>query len=240
MVNLRGTMIKNKFVCASLSAFFLTACGSAPTLTEPSGNYVAVNTGVRITPTKRIEASKPKIVANKTPESIALTNKPKSTEFELIKNNNNNGVLKSPVVTNVKPVAHQPNSLLSNNVKNGELLSGNKNPLSTAKPIVKPILPLVIKPVPLRQWNANVGLTLHSTLLKWSGEVPCNIIGKWTINWNSSKDYSIDSALTFRGEYLDAVTQLFNLYKKANSPLFIDVYKTQCLIIVSDASENKK
>ncbi|AVX40727.1 TcpQ domain-containing protein [Yersinia massiliensis] len=114
----------------------------------------------------------------------------------------------------------------------------NKNPFNSKSAISKPTPEKIIPP--LKIWNANVGLTLHSTLLKWSGEVPCNIIGKWTINWNSSKDYSIDSALTFRGEYLDAVTQLFNLYKKANSPLFIDVYKTQCLIIVSDASENKK
>lgn len=130
--------------------------------------------------------------------------------------------------------AAEPVALLKNNHTDnktratGEGLPEKTQALPTSAPLMKPLL---------RQWHARAGLTLQGALKQWSSDVPCGTNGKWHINWHSQKDYSIDSDLLFSGDYFDAVTQLFNLYQTAESPLYADIYKSQCLIIISDNKE---
>lgn len=88
-------------------------------------------------------------------------------------------------------------SVIKEKMKGDPLLQKTK--ADTPKPIVKPALPL---------WRAEVGSTLHNTLLKWSSKETCNSKEKWKIQWKSKKDYSIDSSLSFRGAYLDVTARI--------------------------------
>ncbi|MGJ0637185.1 toxin co-regulated pilus biosynthesis Q family protein [Xenorhabdus bovienii] len=154
----------------------------------------------------------------------ALTYKVKQEIKPVIPNNS--------IVTTISPL-QQSNTKLFSNQKTQVIEKTVPQKIEiTAKP--KLALP------PPKVWRAETGTTLHGTLIKWSNEGKCSGIEKWRIEWNSTKDYSIDSALTFQGSYLEVIVNLFSLYKKAEYPLYADVYKSQCLIIVNDLSKNKK
>ena len=110
-------------------------------------------------------------------------------------------------------------------------------PANAVKPAVS-LTPIKIKPVETKSWVAEAGSTLRQVLFKWSGEYKCS--GRdWNIVWPFDFDYPIDSRLSFNGTYYESLINLFELYKKAKRPVYLDIYQGQCLIIVSDTAPAK-
>lgn len=96
---------------------------------------------------------------------------------------------------------------------------------ATAKPVS--VQPKVVKPS--ISWNVKAGSSLHDTVTAWADKQS----PKWNVVWGADLDYPIHADFTLYGEFLDAVTQIFNAYKKAKQPLYIDIHATQRLIYVS-------
>lgn len=120
------------------------------------------------------------------------------------------------------------------------LVENNKNVITTPKSLLTTPMPTSIKVKDLpKTWLAGTGSTLKNTLLKWSENEKCNSREKWEVIWPLNIDYRIDSALSFTGSYFEAVVKIFELYKGAKTPLYVDIYKNQCIISVTDMSHNK-
>ncbi|MCV9879287.1 PFGI-1 class ICE element type IV pilus protein PilL2 [Brenneria izbisi] len=83
-------------------------------------------------------------------------------------------------------------------------------------------------------WRAEVGTTLRESLNKWASDAQCVNGGNWVVVWPVSLDYRIDAPLSFHGNFESAVTQVFDLYRNAEKPLFSEANRIQCLIFVSD------
>lgn len=97
--------------------------------------------------------------------------------------------------------------------------------VTTTKPV--PVQAKVVKPS--ISWNVKAGSTLHDTVTAWADKQS----PKWNVVWGTELDYPIRADFTLYGEFLDAIAQIFNAYKKAPQPLYIDVHATQRLIYVS-------
>ena len=104
-----------------------------------------------------------------------------------------------------------------------------------------PVMPVVVaSPAPvkpaLRTWVITKGSTLRKGYEQWvSGESCSGQNGKWSVRWDSATDYPIDYPLTFTAADFEAATsQLFNLYQHAQVPLFVNGFRQQCLIVISD------
>ncbi|WP_231398145.1 TcpQ domain-containing protein [Photorhabdus temperata] len=96
---------------------------------------------------------------------------------------------------------------------------------------------LLIKPVPvLKVWKIDKGTSLKNGFDLWVSKEKCPVgNGKWNIRWNTDTDYPIDYPLSFTSKnFEDATSQLFNLYRKAQAPLYVSGYRNQCLIVISD------
>lgn len=62
---------------------------------------------------------------------------------------------------------------------------------------------------------------------------------KWTIRWDTNIDYPIDDTVTvYATSFEDATAQLFALYRNARVPLYVNGYRPQCLIVISDVPPN--
>lgn len=127
-----------------------------------------------------------------------------------------------PVVTQAKP-----------------LVPENSKPLVPAKP--KPLVPEkpkpIIKPVSLiKVWKIDKGTSLKKGFDAWVSNEKCPTgNGKWNVRWDTDVDYSIDYPLSFTSQsFEDATSQLFNLYRKAQAPLYVSGYRNQCLIVIND------
>ncbi|HIF8789783.1 TPA: TcpQ domain-containing protein, partial [Escherichia coli] len=86
------------------------------------------------------------------------------------------------------------------------------------------------------------GATLRQTLTRWAAQVPCTITGHqpgqtWSVVWSASVDYPIDAAFTLRGGWKDVLTQTFNLYSRANTPLMGTLFEKQCILSVRDRKD---
>ncbi|ENE8568012.1 TcpQ domain-containing protein [Salmonella enterica] len=127
----------------------------------------------------------------------------------------------------------------------GENLTGTMMPApSTATP-VKPVTvteavakPLTGTPVTVApsgpEWKAVSGSTLKESLTDWAGKADCASGGHWVVIWQTSTDYRIDAPLVFKGNFETALVQVFDLYKKADKPLFAEASRLQCLVSVTD------
>lgn len=93
--------------------------------------------------------------------------------------------------------------------------------------------PKVVKPS--ISWNVKAGSSLHDTVTAWADKQS----PKWSVVWGADLDYPIHADFTLYGEFLDAITQIFNAYKKAKQPLYIDIHATQRLIYVSTGEGSK-
>uniref|UniRef100_UPI0011A0F4EC DotD/TraH family lipoprotein n=1 Tax=Yersinia aldovae TaxID=29483 RepID=UPI0011A0F4EC len=109
---------------------------------------------------------------------------------------------------------------------------------STIKPIIV-AKPMVANPAK-QVWSAPVGSTLRESIIRWGQEAKCQngISDKWVIIWPSKVDYRIDAALTFSGKFEEALVNVFELYRKADRPLFVDANRNQCLVYVDDKPRN--
>ncbi|HHL3258591.1 TPA: TcpQ domain-containing protein [Citrobacter braakii] len=85
-------------------------------------------------------------------------------------------------------------------------------------------------------WKIEKGTTLKAGYADWvSKEICPSGKGKWVLRWEADTDYPIDYPLMFSSKnFEDATSQLFNLYQKAQAPLYVSGYRNQCLIVISD------
>lgn len=83
-------------------------------------------------------------------------------------------------------------------------------------------------------WRAEVGTTLRELVNKWASEASCVNGGNWIVIWPVNVDYRIDAPLSFHGNFESVITQVFDLYRDADTPLFAAANRIQCLISVSD------
>ncbi|WP_034948918.1 PFGI-1 class ICE element type IV pilus protein PilL2 [Erwinia oleae] len=102
---------------------------------------------------------------------------------------------------------------------------------TVASPI--PGTPVTVAPVG-QTWRAEPGSTLKETLTGWASKAPCSNGGNWVVIWPVSLDYRIDAPLIFHGNFESVMVQVFDLYRKAEKPLFAEANRIQCLISVSD------
>ncbi|ALG18773.1 TcpQ domain-containing protein [Salmonella enterica subsp. enterica serovar Typhi] len=84
------------------------------------------------------------------------------------------------------------------------------------------------------EWKAVVGSTLKESLTDWAGRADCPGGGHWVVIWQTPTDYRIDAPLVFKGNFETALVQVFDLYKKADKPLFAEASRLQCLVSVAD------
>ncbi|EBM3782883.1 hypothetical protein DY644_15690 [Salmonella enterica] len=84
------------------------------------------------------------------------------------------------------------------------------------------------------EWKAVAGSTLKESLTDWAGKADCSSGGHWVVIWQTSTDYRIDAPLVFKGNFESALVQVFDLYKKADKPLFAEASHLQCLVSVTD------
>lgn len=88
----------------------------------------------------------------------------------------------------------------------------------------------------MKVWKIEKGSTLRQGFLLWASQEKCRPEkDKWTVRWDTGTDYPIDFPLTFSASsFEDATAQLFTLWHQAQVPLFVNGYRQQCLIVVSD------
>ncbi|EAO5493984.1 TcpQ domain-containing protein [Salmonella enterica subsp. enterica] len=84
------------------------------------------------------------------------------------------------------------------------------------------------------EWKATAGSTLQESLSDWANKADCAGGGHWVVIWQTSTDYRIDAPLVFKGSFESALVQVFDLYKKADKPLFAEASRLQCLVSVTD------
>jgi type IV pili sensor histidine kinase/response regulator len=141
----------------------------------------------------------------------------------------------------VKPVATSSTAVIQ---KPAKLLQTPLIPVVTegTKPaqVAPPVKPAPVKPVPaapvLKRWTLEKGTTLKAGYAGWVEKEVCpGGKGKWTVRWETDTDYPIDYPLSFSGaSFEDTTSQLFSLYRKAQTPLYVSGYRNQCLIVISD------
>lgn len=95
----------------------------------------------------------------------------------------------------------------------------------------------VVRPQPaVRIWKIERGTTLRQGYEQWVSQEACTSDKpKWTVRWDTGTNYPIDYTLTFHAaSFEDATAQLFNLWHRAQVPLFVSGYRQQCLVVISD------
>lgn len=120
-----------------------------------------------------------------------------------------------------------------------------KNPFRGGEP-VKPVttgapkLPVPVAPAKIstvmKVWKIKKGTTLIAGFTEWMVKEKCpSGDGKWKLQRLTDTDYPIDYPLTFTGKnFEDVTTQLFDLYRRTQAPLYVSGYRNQCLIVISD------
>jgi len=121
---------------------------------------------------------------------------------------------------------------LTNNLLKSETLTDPKKDNKQSSVIQTKVVPT--QPI-LKSWGIKKGMSLQSAYTEWVSKEKCTLAKGWEIRWETETDYPIDYPLTFSAvNFEDATNQLFKLYRKATIPLYVNGYRNQCLIIVSD------
>ncbi|ECD4708710.1 hypothetical protein E1C95_19490 [Salmonella enterica subsp. enterica serovar Bonariensis] len=135
-----------------------------------------------------------------------------------------------PVPSSPSPVVPQPpvNTPAPSAVATVKPATGS---VAVAKPLTgTPVTVVASGP----EWKAVAGSTLKESLTDWAGKADCASGGHWVVIWQTSTDYRIDAPLVFKGNFESALVQVFDLYKKADKPLFAEASRLQCLVSVTD------
>ncbi|AVF38194.1 TcpQ domain-containing protein [Rahnella sikkimica] len=129
-------------------------------------------------------------------------------------------------------------------VKPADLDPHNRNPFRGASSpqvnggVVKPGSFVQVRtPAPaMKVWKIDKGSTLRQGFMLWATQENCRPEkGKWTVRWDTGTDYPVDFPLNFTASnFEDATAQLFILWRHAQVPLFVNGYRQQCLIVISD------
>jgi len=110
-----------------------------------------------------------------------------------------------------------------------------KNLSSATPPAFIPGAPLSSLPDG-QVWTAKAGITLKETLTQWASSVHCESGSSptWVVIWPTPVNYRIDAPFTLRGNFESMIVQLFDLYRKAEKPLYAGPNRLQCLVYVDD------
>ena len=144
----------------------------------------------------------------------------------------------------VKPVSSPaPRNPFTGKNLTGTTLSASPSTIKVVNPATATVLATATKPLtgtPVAavasgpEWKAVVGSTLKESLTDWAGRADCPGGGHWVVIWQTPTDYRIDAPLVFKGNFETALVQVFDLYKKADKPLFAEASRLQCLVSVAD------
>jgi len=175
---------------------------------DTNRHEVIIQYGQKAATPAKVPAVKPAVTV-KTSSAAAVTLPTAATAGK-----HSDGMLKPPTV----PVATQGVPVTTN-----------------AKPA-----PVINRPVPampvMKTWKIDKGVTLKAGYSAWVAKESCPAgKGKWLVRWDTDTDYPIDYPLLFNSSsFEDATSQLFDLYRKAQTPLYVSGYRNQCLIVISD------
>jgi type IV pili sensor histidine kinase/response regulator len=87
-------------------------------------------------------------------------------------------------------------------------------------------------PTVTQSWTAAEGSTLQKTVMEWAAKEHYKVL------WEATDlDYPIVSALTFRGGFEDAVSQVFGLYDKAERSFVVQGWRNQRLMKITERSK---
>lgn len=101
-------------------------------------------------------------------------------------------------------------------------------PQVEAAPIpASPAVTIVAEPVSLPEWRLSQG-SLRTQLDVWANRA------SWQLIWNADTDLDMQSRATFRGNFIAAVTQLFEGVHAAGFPLRATFYPSNNVLEVSD------
>ena len=116
---------------------------------------------------------------------------------------------------------------------------GDKTLPAAGKPVITAKTVDVPRPA-VRTWTIERGTTLRQGYEQWASQEVCSPDKpKWTVRWDTGTNYPIDYTLTFHAQSFEIATaQLFNLWHRAQVPLFVSGYRQQCLVVVSDVPPN--
>lgn len=76
------------------------------------------------------------------------------------------------------------------------------------------------------KWEVLQGASLQDGLKRWADAMGYELV------WDAPYDFPIRASLVFDGDFVAAVTKLFDAYREAGRPLQVDIYKEQRLVRV--------
>lgn len=83
-------------------------------------------------------------------------------------------------------------------------------------------------------WTIKQGETLTQALNDWAGKAGYSVV------WNADHTFNIEASASFDGNFIKAVTDLFDAYKGADRPIVVDLYpdqKPKPIVVVSNAKK---
>ena len=98
---------------------------------------------------------------------------------------------------------------------------------ATSVPPASPAVTIVAEPVSLPEWHLSQG-SLRTQLDVWANRA------SWQLVWNADTDLDMQSRATCRGNFVAAVTQLFEGLHAAGFPLRAIFYPANSVLEVSD------
>lgn len=225
----------------SLCACLLCGCSRAPTLPTPKGVFLPVNPALPSYGTlTETPAPVPALsVASSPPARLPVSQN--AARFPLpavtLAATGNRGADKRPAAqTPAKPAVPPMSGTSPIKSLNGPGVPVVVPPLAGASMGKNPFTGGVVdRPVPTpRLWTITPGTTLKQAFMRWAAGESCQSSRHWTVRWPVQTDYPVDSPLTFTGSFEAVTQQLFSLYRHAHTPLYVDGYRAQCLMVVSD------
>ena len=80
-------------------------------------------------------------------------------------------------------------------------------------------------------WLVEEGKTLRSTLNNWGKTAG------WNVVWNSDRDYTIQAAATFNGDFQTATSNLLRAFARAKPPVMATFYRNRTVLIQTDVDQ---
>lgn len=232
----------------SLCACLLCGCSRAPTLPTPKGAFLPVNPSlpsygmltetpapvrtlsVVSSPPARLPVSQNAASSPLPAVKLAATGNTVADKRPAAKTPAKPPVLPMSGTSPIKPLKEPGSPVVVPPLAGASM---GKNPFSggaVARQGPTPVKPLL----PPRLWTITPGTTLKQAFMRWAAGETCQSSRHWTVRWPVQTDYPVDSPLTFTGSFEAVTQQLFSLYRDAHTPLYVDGYRAQCLMVVSD------
>jgi hypothetical protein len=79
-------------------------------------------------------------------------------------------------------------------------------------------------------WRIHAGSTLRKSIETWASAA------RYQVVWHARHGFNIEANATFQGDFLTATKSLFDGYGASESPLYVDVYPDQRLLVVTSTS----